>query len=171
MLKYSAAALGGVLGYKGLQMAGLTPAFGSGPGAVNANKLGQAHAELGNWVYLTPQKLGGGSMAVDMGTGKCMAWISYWNYGDTCPISHHLAAYPSPRANASNSTLIVAGGLIRTSEQPYDSPAFRPPRRKAWLLRHESARSRSTSARSRTPGWWAGRGTCSWTSSSWRSAA
>jgi hypothetical protein len=96
MLKYSAAALGGVLGYKGLQMAGLAPAFGSGSASVNANKLGQAHAELGNWVYLTPQKLGGGSMAVDMGTGRCLAWISYWNYGDTCPISHHLAAYPSP---------------------------------------------------------------------------
>src|SRR5207247_2658366 len=24
-----------------------------------------------------------------------LAWIAYWNYGDTCPISHHLAAYPS----------------------------------------------------------------------------
>ena len=39
------------------------------------------------------------------------------------------------RANASNSTPIVAGSLLRTSEQPYDSPDFRPPaRRKAWLL-------------------------------------
>ena len=31
------------------------------------------------------------------------------------------------RANASNSTPIVAGGLIRTSERPYDSSDFRPP--------------------------------------------
>ena len=29
-------------------------------------------------------------------SGKTLAWISYWTYGDTCPISHHLAAYPSP---------------------------------------------------------------------------
>ena len=32
---------------------------------------------------------------VDLSTGGALAWISYWNYGDTCPISHHLAAYPS----------------------------------------------------------------------------
>jgi hypothetical protein len=95
MLKYSAAALGGVLGYKGMEMAGILPAFGAVKEA-DMGKLGQAHAELGDYVYLTPQKLGGGAMAVDMGKGKCMAWISYWNYGDTCPIAHHLAAYPSP---------------------------------------------------------------------------
>src|SRR6516164_6550506 len=96
MLKYTAAAAGGILGSKAAQMAGLLPAFGSSPVDINAGKLGQAHAALGPWVYLTPQKLGGGAMAVDMGKGKCLAWISYWNYGDTCPIAHHLAAYPSP---------------------------------------------------------------------------
>ena len=42
-----------------------------------------------------PQKLGGGTHAVDLATSKTLAWISYWNYGDTCPISHHVAAYPS----------------------------------------------------------------------------
>jgi hypothetical protein len=31
-------------------------------------------------------------------------------------------AYMDGRANASNSTPIVAGGLIRTSEQAYDAP-------------------------------------------------
>ena len=32
----------------------------------------------------------------DLASGKTMAWIEYWNYGDTCPIAHHLAAFPSP---------------------------------------------------------------------------
>ena len=48
---------------------------------------------LGKYIYLTPQKLGGGTHAVDLGTQKTLAWISYWNYGDSCPISHHLAAF------------------------------------------------------------------------------
>src|SRR5262249_21321055 len=51
---------------------------------------------LGDYVYLTPTKLGGGTHAQDLLTGKTLAWIEYWNYGDSCPISHHLAAYPSP---------------------------------------------------------------------------
>jgi thiocyanate desulfurase len=62
---------------------------------VNAEKFKKEFDRLGRYVYLTPQKLGGGTHAVDMETGKTMAWISYWNYGDSCPISHHLAAYPS----------------------------------------------------------------------------
>ena len=45
---------------------------------------------LGKYIYLTPQKLGGGTHAVDLGTQKTLSWISYWNYGDSCPISHHL---------------------------------------------------------------------------------
>lgn len=63
---------------------------------VNAEKYKQSFHPLGKYVYLTPQKLGGGTHAVDLDSGKTMAWISYWNYGDSCPISHHLAAYPSP---------------------------------------------------------------------------
>ncbi|RUL87030.1 YncE family protein [Tautonia sociabilis] len=51
---------------------------------------------LGRWICLLPTKLGGGAHAYDMATGKSLAWISYWNYGDDCPISHHLAAFPSP---------------------------------------------------------------------------
>jgi thiocyanate desulfurase len=63
---------------------------------VDAKKCKQSVERLGNYVYLTPEKLGGGTHAVNLGTGKTMAWISYWNYGDSCPISHHLSAYPSP---------------------------------------------------------------------------
>ncbi len=63
---------------------------------INADKFKKSIDNLGRYVYLTPQKLGGGTHAVDMDSGKTMAWISYWNYGDACPISHHLAAYPSP---------------------------------------------------------------------------
>ena len=52
-------------------------------------------ATLGDYVWLTPTKLGGGVQAQDLATGKTMAWIEYWNYGDSCPIAHHLAAFPS----------------------------------------------------------------------------
>src|SRR6185436_13848400 len=51
---------------------------------------------LGDYVFLSPTKLGGGAHAQDLLTGKTLAWIEYWNYGDSCPISHHLSAYPSP---------------------------------------------------------------------------
>ena len=42
-----------------------------------------------------PTKLGGGTYAVNLNTGRTLAWISYWNYGDFSPISHHLCAFPS----------------------------------------------------------------------------
>ena len=63
---------------------------------VDASGMKQSFRQLGPYIYLTPEKLGGGTHAVDLATGKTLAWISYWNYGDSCPISHHLAAYPSP---------------------------------------------------------------------------
>jgi hypothetical protein len=63
---------------------------------VDARKDKNLTEKLGKGIYLTPQKLGGGTHAVDLETGKTLAWISYWNFGDSCPISHHLAAYPSP---------------------------------------------------------------------------
>jgi thiocyanate desulfurase len=50
---------------------------------------------FGNWVLLMPTKLGGGTYAVDLNSGRCLAWISYWPYGDYNPISHHLCAFPS----------------------------------------------------------------------------
>lgn len=93
------------LGAAGLAGAGLVkawdylpslPAWGQEPVEIDAGKAGYVTRSLGDWIYLTPQKLGGGTHAVDLASGKTLAWISYWNYGDTCPISHHLAAYPSP---------------------------------------------------------------------------
>jgi hypothetical protein len=69
---------------------------GGGPELVDAGKLSQSFRALGRYIYLTPEKLGGGTHAVDLSSGKTLASIAYWNYGDTCPISHHLAAYPSP---------------------------------------------------------------------------
>jgi hypothetical protein len=63
---------------------------------VDCSKYKECSEHLGHYVYLTPEKLGGGTHAVDMDTTKTLAWISYWNFGDSCPISHHLAAYPSP---------------------------------------------------------------------------
>jgi hypothetical protein len=50
---------------------------------------------FGNWVLLLPTKLGGGTYAVNLNTGRCLAWITYWPYGDYNPISHHLCAFPS----------------------------------------------------------------------------
>ena len=47
---------------------------------------------FGSWVLLMPTKLGGGTYAVNLETGRALAWISYWNYGDYNPISHHLCA-------------------------------------------------------------------------------
>jgi thiocyanate desulfurase len=51
--------------------------------------------QFGNWVLLMPTKLGGGTYAVNLNTGRTLAWVSYWNYGDYNPISHHLCAFPS----------------------------------------------------------------------------
>ncbi|MBX9722487.1 MAG: hypothetical protein K2X81_13900, partial [Candidatus Obscuribacterales bacterium] len=48
---------------------------------VNASKFKESSEHLGKYVYLTPQKLGGGTHAVDLDTNKTLAWISYWNYG------------------------------------------------------------------------------------------
>ena len=50
---------------------------------------------FGNWVLLMPTKMGGGTYAVNLNTGRCLAWISFWPYGDFNPISHHLCAFPS----------------------------------------------------------------------------
>jgi hypothetical protein len=80
--------------YKELATSGILSGSGN-PKSVDAGRLDEVHESLGRWIYLTPQKLGGGTHCVDLSTGKTLAWISYWNYGDTCPISHHVAAYPS----------------------------------------------------------------------------
>lgn len=93
MLMMGAASVAGVGLYKGLEMAGFSPLRASGAGS---SKNGDFISEsLGRYIFLTPQKLGGGTHAVDLETNKTLAWISYWNYGDSCPISHHLAAFPA----------------------------------------------------------------------------
>src|SRR5262249_7650305 len=50
---------------------------------------------FGDWVLLMPTKMGGCTYAVNLNTGRALAWVSYWNYGDYNPISHHLCAFPS----------------------------------------------------------------------------
>lgn len=94
-LKLSAAGVAGAAVYKGVEQLLPRTGFAQVPATVDAGKLAEVYKSLGRWVLLSPQKLGGGSHAVDLSTGRGLAWISYWNYGDTCPISHHLAAYPS----------------------------------------------------------------------------
>ena len=55
---------------------------------------------FGNWVLLMPTKLGGGTYAVSLNTGRCLSWITFWPYGDFNPISHHLCAFPSADPSA-----------------------------------------------------------------------
>ena len=82
--------------------AGAGAGGGAGGGAASAtvdlNKVKRlaSSGTLGDYIWLTPTKLGGGAQVQDLATGKTMAWIEYWNYGDSCPIAHHLAAFPSP---------------------------------------------------------------------------
>src|SRR6516162_6906001 len=88
--------LAGASVYAGLQLAGAWQERGIEEGRCDHGRLWDTYHELfGKWILLAPQKLGGGSHAVDLSANRTLAWISYWNYGDTCPISHHLAAYPS----------------------------------------------------------------------------
>jgi thiocyanate desulfurase len=65
------------------------------PRHVSASKLSEVHAALGKYIYVTETKMAGGVHAVDMATCRALAWIAYWNYGDTCPITHHISAFPS----------------------------------------------------------------------------
>src|SRR6516162_8807183 len=94
LLKLAGAGAGGAALVKGLEYSGVMPAWAARP-ADEAACLSNAYETLGRWILLAPQKLGGGTHAVDLSTGRGLGWISYWNYGDTCPISHHVAAYPS----------------------------------------------------------------------------
>ncbi len=91
-LKMAPAAIAGAAIAKGVDTLMGSPIFGAS--AESGGFQGVAE-DLGRYIYLTPQKLGGGTHAVDLHTNKTLAWISYWNYGDSCPISHHLAAFPA----------------------------------------------------------------------------
>ena len=51
--------------------------------------------DLGDRILVMPQKMGGGVNLLDLGTGRALASLWYWNYGDYNPISHHIQAFPS----------------------------------------------------------------------------
>jgi hypothetical protein len=93
LLKLGAAGVAGAGLYKGLEALGLSGLAGARD-ARDSGAFAGIKEPLGKYIYLTPQKLGGGTHAVDLESMKTLAWISYWNYGDACPISHHLAAFP-----------------------------------------------------------------------------
>ncbi len=84
LLKLGVAAAGGAGLYRGLEYSGLLPAW-AGQSQISSGGLASTYESLGRWILLAPQKLGGGTHAVDLASGKGLAWISYWNYGDTCP--------------------------------------------------------------------------------------
>lgn len=94
ILKLAGAGVAGAAGYKVADHFGMPPVFAQDR-RVDADKIRGAHESLGKSIHLSPGKLGGGAHADDLDTGRTLAWIAYWIYGDTCPISHHLAAYPS----------------------------------------------------------------------------
>jgi thiocyanate desulfurase len=93
LLKMAAAGVAGAGMFKGLEYLGATPTWGASTAATR--KFTGIREDLGDYIYLTPTKLGGATQAVDLMSMKQLAWIAYWNYGDTCPISHHLAAFPA----------------------------------------------------------------------------
>jgi thiocyanate desulfurase len=96
MLRLLGGSLAGAGAYAGLGLAGVWQEQAIKRSGSNGGRLYDLHQELfGKWILLSPQKLGGGTHAVDLATNRTLAWISYWNYGDTCPISHHVAAYPA----------------------------------------------------------------------------
>jgi len=97
-LKLAGAGAAGATVFTGLEFAGPAPVTVApqANAAPRSGKLFEVFEEFGKWVLLAPTKFGGGTYALDLGSGKTLAWISYWNYGDTNPISHHLAAFPSP---------------------------------------------------------------------------
>lgn len=65
-------------------------------GAVFAPKsFNDIYKKIGPYIVLVPGKFAGTVGAVDLSTGKTLAWISFVNYGDYNPIIHHIAAFPS----------------------------------------------------------------------------
>ncbi|MGN2393221.1 hypothetical protein [Pelomicrobium sp. G1] len=76
--------------------AGTLPALMKEVHAAKVSKLDEFYAQIGKYILLTPGKFTGTVAAHDLATGKTLAWLSGWNYGDTNPIMHHMAAFPSP---------------------------------------------------------------------------
>jgi hypothetical protein len=102
LFRYGAAGLAGVTTfglYRGLTAERTAEAAAPNPPAdgipSEEARYEGIREQLSRFILLTPQKLGGGTHAVDLATQKTLAWISYWNYGDSCPISHHVAAFPA----------------------------------------------------------------------------
>lgn len=91
LLKMAASAAAGATVMRGAEKEGYVPP----PVPARGGTLSDALAALGPYVFLAPSKFGGGAYAMDLATGRTLGWIEYWNYGDTNPISHHLAAFPS----------------------------------------------------------------------------
>lgn len=88
-----AAGAGMFEGQAGRAMAEL--GFGIKP-AVAATKMGDMFQQFGKYVFLVPGKFTGTTAAIDLYSGQTLAWMAFWNYGDTCPIIHHMCAFPSP---------------------------------------------------------------------------
>jgi len=59
-------------------------------------RFDDAFNQLGKHILLVPGKFTGTVAAIDLYTGKTLAWTAFWNYGDTNPIIHHMTAFPSP---------------------------------------------------------------------------
>lgn len=87
-----AAGVTGAAAMKGAEIARVAPAHAQ----PKAGKLGDIYKEFGNYILVAPMKFMGGVYALDLGSGRTLAWMAPWNYGDTNPIIHHLAAFPSP---------------------------------------------------------------------------
>ena len=64
--------------------------------ATKALKFTDVFNQLGKYIMIVPGKFSGTVSAIDLYSGKCLAWTAFWNYGDTCPIIHHMAAFPAP---------------------------------------------------------------------------
>ncbi|MEW5708593.1 MAG: hypothetical protein AB1830_06735 [Pseudomonadota bacterium] len=91
----ASAAVAGATG-GALLPAGTLPALMKEAHAAKVSKLDEFYAQIGKYILLTPGKFTGTVAAHDLATGKTLAWLSGWNYGDTNPIMHHMAAFPSP---------------------------------------------------------------------------
>lgn len=78
---------GGALVTSGIKEAQAAPKVG---------KLDDIYKQFGKHIFLVPGKFTGTVGAIDLNSGKTLAWTAFWNYGDDSPIIHHMAAFPSP---------------------------------------------------------------------------
>src|SRR5262245_32638852 len=81
-LRFGAAGALGAGLYKGLAAFGPEKLRAEDQPVLDVSEMGGIREPLGNYIYLTPTKLGGSTHAVDLHRMKQLAFISYWNYGD-----------------------------------------------------------------------------------------